>query len=131
MKHLEMLEALCMKAMQTAQLHPEVEQVTAVQTSTGNIHFVLDSPLQSNFDTSAENQLIDVLKRTCDTHILMIVTVWNRQEVDIPTISLRTRLVELDIRNRDALLLLYGEHGRHARILHTTLPPSMQNYPSL
>lgn len=124
MTELEKLEELRLQAMQMAQTHPDAEEVTAVQTSAGNIYFLLDSPLRSHFDKCSEDAFLDKLIERRDTHVLLIVTIWKAQEVDFPIISLRTRLVELDIRNRDALMLVRGTYGRHPRVLHSTLPPT-------
>lgn len=67
-------------------------------------------------------KICDTLAEKCDTQILRLITVFQSGAVDIAPYKLRQALVELDVRNSNADVILQGLDGLKSRKLIDTLP---------
>lgn len=70
---------------------------------------------------AAEDAICRKLSDASGTAITHMAALWENGQVDIPSHRLRSHLVALDEKNRDALILLQGENGYSFHPLHKTL----------
>ena len=80
-------------------------QAVVFKTVKGNIYRTVIS------DTLADTEsdvLLKEMKNHCDTHIESIVCCWENGCVDMPSYELRKKLLSVDNKNKDALVLLQG-----------------------
>lgn len=70
---------------------------------------------------AVEEQICSQLTKESDPAIIHMAVMWENGQIDLPSHRLRSRLIALDTRNRDTLILLRGEGGCTFRTLSTTL----------
>lgn len=75
-------------------------------------------------DTRAED---DCLRRMCETQnarVLLTATMWSNGQLDVPSYSLRKKLLELDPQNKDSCILLSTGNGIDVKRLSVTMSSS-------
>lgn len=93
-------------------------QALAMQTRSGSTHTFL-TPLEDY--EQMEDRLITLLTANRETAISYLVAMWEDRTVDLPSHSLRKKLIALDPANAEALLLLRGEGYWVARAIGSTM----------
>lgn len=97
----------------------EMSQAVAIQTTAGNMHVFMMS-----FDdqTASEEKILNTLVTQKDTAIAFLVAMWGNHWIDLPSYSLRQKLIDIDESNREALLVLQGENCLVVRTVGSTMP---------
>ncbi len=99
-------------------------QAVVFKTVKGNIyHTVIGDTLA---DTESDI-LLKEMKQKNDTHIESIVCCWEEGSVDMPSFDLRQKLISLDRKNKDALILLQGLDRYIVKELEKLMPPKKKN----
>jgi hypothetical protein len=99
-------------------------QAVVFKTAKGNIyHAVIGNTLA---DTESDT-LLKEMRLNCDTHIESIVCCWEDGCVDIPSYELRQKIISLDPKNKDALILLQGLDRYIVKELEKLMPPKKKN----
>lgn len=99
-------------------------QAVVLKTVNGNIYHTVIS------DTLADTEsdvLLKEMKQRGDTHIENIVCCWEDGGVDMPSYEFRQKLMSLDRRNKDALILLQGLDKYIVKELEKLMPPKKKN----
>lgn len=112
-------ELLCLAKQKLSQCAAaKMSQAIVLRGESGKLYSVFASleDLPAGEDTICR-QLSDA----SDTGITHMAVLWENGQVDLPSHRLRSRLVALDAKNRDALILLQGEMGPSFLPLHKTL----------
>ncbi len=99
-------------------------QAVVFKTEKGNIYHTVISDTLADTESDA---LLKKMKHNCDTHIESIVCCWEGGCVDIPSYDLRQKLIALDRRNKDALILLQGLDRYIVKELEILMPPKKKN----
>lgn len=86
------------------------QQITVLFTKTQNVY------ISTELDGS---DVLDILKT--DSAVVTMLTMWQSGEVDLPSMSFRKSLVELDASNLNADIVLRSERGYILKKLHITL----------
>lgn len=93
-----------------------LEQVLVVQTGSGKIH---------RFSTTMEDYVQmeqAVLRQLADDPLIScMVAMWKNGDIDLPSMSLREKLVELEPGNADAVMPVLGDEGLSLMTLGRTL----------
>lgn len=99
-------------------------QAVVFKTVKGNIyHTVIGDTLA---DTESD-VLLKEMRQKSDTHIESIVCCWCEGSVDMPSFDLRQRLLALDRRNKNALILLQGLDKYIVKELENLMPAKKKN----
>ena len=117
---IEALEYLRRKAMEAIVEDPAAEQVITLLTAAGNVHVIFNQQVMAG-NYEAEKQLLGLLEQARDTHVLYVAALWRNGCADLPSFHFRRRLIELDHRNFETLLLMQSADGYHSRAVGSTL----------
>lgn len=111
---------LCAIAKETLGKHPKTKmsQVVVLRTCGGNTH-ALFARWEEVF--SVGDRIADILKAQEDTAVKYVVTMWENGCVDLPSYSLREKLILLDPQNRETLLFLQNGNLLHTRTMKSTM----------
>ena len=120
MTGMKVLEHLMEKAIRAMAEESGAEQVIALQTAAGNVHVIFNQQVMAG-NYEAEKQLLGLLEQARDTHVLYVAALWRNGCADLPSFHFRRRLIELDHRNFETLLLMQGADGYHSRAVGSTL----------
>ena len=99
-------------------------QAVVFKTDKGNIYHTVIGDTLADTESDA---LLKEMKLNCDTHIESIVCCWYEGSVDMPSYELRQKLISLDRRNKDALILLQGLDRYIAKELEMLMPSKKKN----
>ena len=116
------MKTILEKTRQYLTTHPEAQQIIAVQTTQGNLHFVVSYDVISG-DYREENALFEKLQAENDTNVSCFITMWNNGCLDMCSRNFRTKLLQLNPSNLNAQTLLQGPGVYHAKTLKQLLPP--------
>ena len=112
-------ELLCLAKQKIAEYEAaKMSQAIVLRSESGKVHSFF-APLEDL--PAAEDAICRQLSDASDTGITHMAVLWENGQLDLPSHRLRSRLVILDAKNRDALILLQGEKGRSFLPLHKTL----------
>ena len=92
-------------------LHPGAAQVVAVETVGGGIRWFANS-----LDPEAEDCFVQSLSAE-HAAVALLVCIWSDGSLDLPSMHLRRRLLELDPENGHALMLLQSDSGPITRTI--------------
>ena len=120
MTGMKVLEHLMEKAIRAMAEESGAEQVIALQTAAGNVHVIYNQQVTAG-NYEAEKTLFALLEQERDTHVLYVAALWRNGGADLPSFHFRRRLIELDHRNFETLLLMQGADGYHSRAVGSTL----------
>ena len=87
-------------------------QVTVLLTSKGNIHVAIND---------VDGKICEKLVQNQDTTVVEMITVWKGGEVDLSSHRFRVELVEMNVRNKEAYVIVQGENGLQTRTLISTI----------
>ncbi len=113
---------------------PRLRQMIAVRTAHGST-YCQDAPWEDEFwtpgDFRCEESIIAALENAKDTHVQYLAVMWN-SGVDLPQPApmswfLAQRLLEVDFRNLNTLVLLWGGMEGHYAVkpMHIIAPPNI------
>ena len=112
-------ELLCLAKQKIAEYAAaKMSQAIVLRGESGKVHSFF-APLEDL--PAAEDAICRQLSDASDTGITHMAVLWENGQLDLPSHRLRSRLVILDAKNRDALILLQGEKGPGFLPLHKTL----------
>ena len=94
-------------------------QAIACKTAAGNTHLFF---LTFDDQTASEEKILSTLTTQKDTAIAFLLVMWNNHCIDLPSYSLRQKLIAMDEKNREALLVLRGENCLAVRTIGSTMP---------
>lgn len=89
------------------------EQVTVLFSDKNNYYIAVD-----DFD----GLICEELRRNNDTKIVRLLTMWKGENIDLPSITFRRALVELDEYNEDTVIILQGKESHIIKKLSVTMP---------
>ncbi len=102
----------------------DMTQAVVFKTSLGNVYHTV---IQNTGDDKESDKLIAKMVKNEDTHITEIVCVWHEGSVDVPAYDLRVKLLSLNPKNKDALVLLQGLEKYIVKELDKLMPPKKKN----
>lgn len=80
----------------------------------------------TNFeDTCAEDDCLRRMRETQNTRVVLTVTMWNNGQLDVPSYSLREKLIEINSQNKDSCILLLTDKGIGVKRLSVTGMPTV------
>ena len=116
----ETLNKLLSMARETldASLKNNRSQAIVILTQIGNI-YCFYAPWEEYCAT--EDQIVTILAEKNDTAVAAVLGMWEDGCVDVVSYKLREKLVTLDERNREALLVLQGQAGYVVRTIDASI----------
>ena len=100
-------------------LHPGADQVIAVETSKGITRYFANDLGAGPRD---EDQFVQTLLDRNDTAVKYLVCMWSTGSIDLPSMHLRKRLVEIDPENGHTLMLLQTADSPAVRTIRWSMP---------
>lgn len=94
-------------------------QAVACQTTAGNTYAFL---INLDDQAACEEKILNTFVTQKDTVIAFWVTMWRDRWIDLPSYSLRQKLIDLHGSNREALLVLQGENCLAVHTIGSTMP---------
>ena len=114
-------EALLQKAEAVLTADPTAEQAIVVQTAGGAMLAFANHNVMAG-DRTDENAFMEELAKSGDTQIARMVCLWQAGlVVDLPSMTLRKALVELDPGNRETNILLRTGEGYATRTVGASM----------
>lgn len=99
-------------------------QAVVFKTAKGNIYRTV---LSNTLADTESDVLLKEMRLNGDTHIENIVCCWEDGCVDMPSYELRQKLMSLDRRNKNAIILLQGLDRYIVKELEKLMPPKNEN----
>ena len=96
----------------------DMSQAIALRTAAGSTHAFFTTLAEL---PAAEERVLADLTAGGDTRVSFLVALWESRCVDLPAYSLREKLIALDRRNLETLLVLQGEGHLSIRTLGSTM----------
>jgi hypothetical protein len=88
-------------------------QVTVLLTNSDNIYIAVND---------LDGVICEELKQNKTTKILRMITMWKDGGVDLPSLTFRKALVEMDEYNKNTEVVLQGKDGYLIKRLSVTMP---------
>lgn len=102
----------------------DMTQAVVFKTSLGNVYHTV---IQNTGEDKESDKLLAQMKKNEDTHITEMVCVWHEGSVDLPSYDLRVKLLSLNPKNKDSLVLLQGLEKYIVKELDKLMPPKKKN----
>lgn len=100
-------------------LNPGADQVIAVETAKGiTLYFANDL----GAGPRDEDRFVQTLLDRNDTAVKYLVCMWSTGSIDLPSMHLRKRLVEIDPENGHTLMLLQTADSPAVRTIRWSMP---------
>lgn len=114
------LKELLALAGETLDNAPEahMSQAIALRTAAGSTHAFFTTLAEL---PAVEERILAALTAGGDTQVSFLVVLWESRCVDLPAYSLREKLIALDRRNLETLLVLQGEGHLAVRTVGSTM----------
>lgn len=93
------------------------EQIIVIKSSKSNV-YTFDMDLSGE----CENGLIDTLHQNNDIEVSCLVCMWRDGGIEIPSMSIRKKLLALSESNESTILILQGDGGFCIKTIKTCMP---------
>ena len=116
---------LVIDAKRLCDANPEADQVIALETAGGKRYSFVNRRILSG-DCSDEEQFLQMLRETGDTHVIRIVCLWVGIELamafDIPSYNFRMALIHINPENMETAVPVCGGYGHFVKRFKNLMP---------